>query len=75
MVGFPVHLAVQVYELAFGLTVCVASRGRAVSVKVYDESKDVSIETVITKVTGLKDTIMDVVMTYVRCNTSCHLII
>ena len=68
MVGFPVNLAVRAYELAFGLTVFVASQGRTISVKVYDESKEMSIETVITKVTGLKDVILAVVMSYVRIN-------
>ena len=66
MISFPVDLAVRAYELAFGLTVFVTSQGRAIYVKVYDESKEMSIETVITKVTGLKDVILAVVMTYVR---------
>ena len=65
MVAFPVNLVVQAYELAFGLTVFVASQGRAISVKVYDESKEISIETVITKVTGLKDAIIGIIMSYV----------
>ena len=66
LVAFPVHLVVQAYELAFGITVFVASRGRAISIKVYDESKEISIETVITRVTGLKDTIIRIIMSYVR---------
>jgi len=66
MVGLPVYVAVQAYQLTCGATIFLSSQAHAISVKVHDESKGTVFETVIVNMTGMKDGIITLVRNYVR---------
>lgn len=65
LVGFPIHLAVQAYELAFGLCMYVLTKGQAAAEVVHNESKEMSMETAMLLMIRMKDLVSAVIMAYV----------
>lgn len=66
MIGLPVHLAMQAYQLTYGITIFLASQAHTISARVHDKSKGTRFETVITNITELKDETVTLVKSYVR---------
>ena len=65
LVGLPIHLAVQAYEKTCGVSMYVLSKGQAISVVIRDESKEISMETVMMWMIRLKDLVTVVFLAYV----------
>lgn len=66
LVGFPIHVAVQAYEKTCGVSMYVLSKGQAISVVIRDESKEISMETVMMWMIRLKDLVTVVFLVYLE---------